>query len=87
MNEYTILLIIIALVSLILTMYIKHPAILLITTASGVGGLYSVITDYTDGVITSGAVGTILSILMIIAVMYSVLGWFDLVTKGTGRRR
>lgn len=87
MNEYTVMLIVIALIGFLACLYIRHPAILLITTASGLGGLYSIITDFSDGVIPSGAVATFLSILMIITVTYPILGWFDLITKGSGRRK
>lgn len=87
MNEYTVMLIVIALLGLVMSIYIRHPAILLITTASGLGGLYNIISDFSDGVISSGAVATILSIIMIIAVAFSILGWVELVTKGNGRRR
>ena len=87
MNEYTVMLIVIALVSLVAMMYKLHPAILLTTTTAGMGGLYSVITDFNSGEITSGAVGAFLSILMLIAVLYSISGWFTLITENGGRRR
>lgn len=81
MNEYTICFIVIALLSLVLMLYKLHASTILITTTAGLGGLYSIITDFNSGEITSGGTGAFLSILMLIVVMYSILGWFTLISK------
>lgn len=86
MNEYTIVFIVIALVSLVIMMYKLHPATILTTTTAGLGGLYCIISDFDSGEITSGAVGAFLCILMLITVMYSVLGWFNLIMPNKKRK-
>lgn len=87
MNEYTILLIAVALGSLVLMVVTKrHPAILLTATASGMGGLFAVMSDVDAGEISSPDGGAFLVILMVIVVSWSILGWFNLVSKGEGRR-
>lgn len=86
MNEYTILLIAVAMGSLILMILKRHPAILLTASASGMGGLFAVLSDVDSGEISSPDGGTFLVILMVIVVAWSVLGWFDILKKGESKR-
>ena len=86
MNDYTILLIAVALGSLVLMMVKRHPALLLAATTSGMGGFFSVLNDIITDAIDTPDGGLFLLILMVIVVAWSVLGLFDLVKKGEGRR-
>lgn len=86
MNEYTIMLIAVALGSLVLMILKRHPAILLTATTSGMGGIFAILSDIDSGDISSADSGTFLIILMVIVVGWSIVGWFDLVKKGESRR-
>lgn len=86
MNDYTILLIAVALGSLIIMILKRHPAILLTATASGMGGFFSILNDITTDSIDTPDGGFFLLVVMVIVVGWSIIGWFDLIKKGEGRR-
>lgn len=83
MNEYTLLLIAVALGSLVLMIWKKHPAILLTAEASGMGGFFSILNEINEGTIDTPDDGIFMLLVMVVVVAWSIVGWFDLVKKGS----